>query len=259
MTQLLGGIGISDGGPGAFPNYPGQSITTTGTLNQLVPTSGLVYLDNAADLILNGIAAGRDGDFLTLVSRGAGNVFANHLNGGAVAADQLQNTVTSGFTPAAAGKGMYTYQYDGSVGVQKWRLLSHRQGDFISIPFASCTYDSNTGAFWTVASGDIATQKYLMLDRTMMLVWSINSTTTTLTGVGARLRVNFSSYAPWVWNDTTRSMARVVDGGAAQMGMCTAAAGTTALLQFSHDIADTPWNVGTNRGMNGVTLLLGVT
>lgn len=249
----------------AFASFHGPSVralelpqidASTGTVNQFVPTSSLVYLTNAADLTINGILAGYDGQTVTFVAKGTNPAYFNPQNGGASAVDRLINRFANGYTPIAVN-GAATYNYDAAT--QRWRLVRHAMGGFIDIPFASCVYDSNTGAFWTVVAGDIAVQRYTIVDKTLILVVSINSTTTTLAGVGTRLRIDFSAVSGWTWDATTRSFARVVDGGAAQLGMATGGAAGVAIVQFSHDVADTAWGVGVNRGMNGITLLLGLT
>jgi hypothetical protein len=242
--------------PPAGQDIP-QTSSTTGTVNQFVPTSSLVYLTNAADVTINGILAGYDGQEVTFVAAGTNPAFFNPQNGGATAADRLANWVTIGFTPIAPG-GTVTYKYDATAGVLRWRLIAHNQGDFLSIPFASCVYDSNTGAFWTVIAGNVTSQKYFVLGRTLFVHVALTGTTT-VAGVGARLRIDFSAYAGWTWLNTTRSLARVTDGGAAQAGMMTAGSGGVAIVQFSHDLADTAWAAGAGRAIDGATVLVMLT
>lgn len=236
---------------------PPQPSVLTGTQNAFAATSQVVRLNNATLLIINGIAAGYDGQEITFYSVGAGDVHFNHSSGSASAGDKLSLWVTVGITPLAAGTGGLTVRYDGTLGV--WRLISHTQGNFINIPYASCVFDANSGAHWTVDSGDLIGLRYHIQGRAMLIQTSISGTTT-LTGVGTRLRVDFSAYSPWVWPFTTRNWARVVDTGAAQNGMITCAAGTTALLQFSQSAADTAWGVGVdNRTIDAATVLIALT
>lgn len=111
------------------------TTTSTGTQNNFNPgtmTGEVVLLrcNNASDITINGIVAGADGQILVLASIGAGNVILAHQNGGSTAANQLFNIATSGNTPLAAGAGSAIYVYDGTT--QRWRLVSHEQGNFIA-------------------------------------------------------------------------------------------------------------------------------
>ena len=229
-----------------------QLDSSTGTVNNFAINEHAtqLILTNATDVTFTGFSAGWNGQILKVLARGAGNAYFMPSNGGSVAANQLINYFTVGPTPIAGGFGDLTICY--STIDNKWHLIEHNQGSFISIPFASCTYDSNTGAFWTVASGDVISQKFYVVGRTLFIHITI-SNTTTLAGVGARLRVDFSAFAGWQWLNTTRNYARVVDGGAAQAGMITLGA-LTSLIQLSHDTADTAWAVGAGRTIDGATV-----
>jgi hypothetical protein len=260
FTGLAGPPGLDgDDGIDGIDGFPGccdptliASVTSTGTVNDLaIGRARYVYLDNATDVTITGIAGGKDGDIVTFISRGAGHAFFTPQDAGSAAGNRLINWVTVGFTPICAAVGTVTYAYDGSV--SRWKIQRHNQGDFISIPFASCTYDSNTGAFWTVTAPDVISQKYYLLGKTMFVHVTINPSVT-LAGVGTRLRINFSAYATWSWLNTTRNYARVVDAAAAQAGMITLAAATN-LIQFSHDTADTAWAVGAGRVIDGATVM----
>ena len=229
-----------------------QTDSSTGTVNNLaigVFTTQLI-LTNATDVTFTGFTAGWNGQVIRVFARGAGNAYFMPQNAGSSANNRFITYFTIGPTPIAAGFGDATFQY--STVDNRWHLIAHDQGDFISIPFASCVYDSNTGAFWTVIAANITSQKFFIVGRTLFIHVTIVNTTT-LAGVGARLRVDFSAFAGWQWLNTTRNYARVVDGGAAQAGMITLGAGTS-LIQLSHDTADTAWAVGAGRNIDGATV-----
>ena len=234
-----------------------NTITSTGTQNDVSFGNGvgLLICNNATDLTITGLLAGLDGQRLVIMSIGAGHVFMSHQDAGSAAANRLINAVTSGPTPLAAGAGRCEYQYD--LANTRWRLISHDQGQYIDIPHASVTYDSDTGAFWTVDLADVATQKILITGRLAQIICTY-ANTTTIAGVGSRLRADFSGYKPWTWITTTRNWIRANEAGAITNGMATCAAATSR-IQFSSAVTDPAWGVGANnRTIDGATIMLGV-
>lgn len=229
-----------------------QTDSSIGTVNDFTVniTTTQLILTNASDVTFTGFTAGWNGQIVKVMARGAGNAYFMPQNAGSAAANRFVNYVTVGPTPIAGGAGDLTFIY--STIDNRWHLVDHNQGAFISIPFASCVYDSNTGAFWTVAIGDVVSQKFFIDGRKFFWQCSI-SNTTTLAGVGTRLRIDFSAFAGWSWLNTTRNWARVVDGGAAQNGMVTLGA-ATSIIQLSHDAADTAWGVGAGRTIDATTV-----
>ena len=157
----------------------GQSSSATGTQNAFAVTSSVVYLNNSSDLTINGIAAGYEGQLVTFISQGAGNVFFAHQSGSAAAGDKLFNFVVSWLTPLAAGKGRATYRYNGS----QWTLVEHEQGDFISFAFSAGNYTAGGSQTWTVASGDVTADLYYIKGHAM--TWNFRYTTTTVGGTPA--------------------------------------------------------------------------
>jgi hypothetical protein len=89
-----------------YPNV----ITTTSTGSQNDFDPGLSFGDiqircnNATDLTLTGLKAGYNGQKITFVSIGAGNVLFSHQSGSSTAGNRFINTVTVGVTPLAAGQ-----------------------------------------------------------------------------------------------------------------------------------------------------------
>src|SRR5215204_6107387 len=159
---MSGGI-FSQSNPFSIPTVVEQTTVLTGTQNDfnLLGRNVILRCNNAADLTLTGFlvngATPRTGDLVTLVSIGVSHVYAAHQNIGSTVNGRLINYVTSGNTPLAAGKGVSSYQYDGTT--LKWRLISHNQGDFISIPYDATDFTANTG-LWTVDVGDLVTFAY---------------------------------------------------------------------------------------------------
>lgn len=230
MTQLAGGLGVSDPGgspitigtlvagrvvyatgpaaigtSGSFlwddttkalslPTLinPAQTLTTTGTDNAVAVTSSFVRFNNATDLTVGGIAAGVDGQVVTFSSIGAGHVFFDHQDTNAAATDRLINRVTSGPTPIAAGKGSATYRYDGTTG--RWRLIHHNQGDFISIAFDANNFGGNVSMTWTLTSGDVIADRYMIVEKTIVWSFRYNNTTVGGTPSGTLFKIIPSTY-----------------------------------------------------------------
>jgi len=133
-------------------------LSPTGTVSNLaISGADIFYLDNASDLTLTGIVAGVDGQQVTLVSRGVGNVFLTH-QATSTAANQFFNIITTGPTPLAANKGSATYEYDASI--SRWRLIAHEQGTYITPAFNAGDWSGLGAMTWTVASGDVAIDAY---------------------------------------------------------------------------------------------------
>ena len=233
------------------------TFTTTGNIDDLdFSNVQLIRFNNATDTTLRGLKAGKAGQIVIIISVGAGHVYLDNENAGSIAANRLTNSISSGPTPLAAGAGKCVYQYNGTG--QRWKLVSHDQGQFIDIPHGSTTYDSDAGAFWTVDAADVTTQKILIVGRQALVICGY-ANTTTLLGVGSRLRADFSGFKTWTWQVTTRNWARVNQAGVSANGMVTCG-GASSRIQFSPDVTDPAWGVGANnRGIDGATVLLGVT
>jgi hypothetical protein len=109
-----------------------QTTTSTGTVNNFALTAGCTYLrcNNATALTITGIAAGYDGQELTIVSVGAGQVNLKHQNTGSTAANRLNNIATVIDTSLYQTLGYCKYRYDATLGY--WKLVQHEQGAAIA-------------------------------------------------------------------------------------------------------------------------------
>lgn len=159
---------------------PGGSAASTTTLigNQValpIP-SGLgnltVYCNNPTLLTVQGIAPGIDGQQLTLISKGAGQVNLAPLSGSASAANQLINFVAFGNTPMAAGRGVAILVYDGVSA--KWRLVAHEQGAWIAPAFSAGDWTA-TGGAWTVGAGSVGANSYYIRGSSMIFNVTVTS------------------------------------------------------------------------------------
>lgn len=153
------------------------TITTTGNIDNLdFGNVDILRLNNASLSTIRGLKAGTPGQQVTIVSVGAGIVDFAHLNGGSSTSNQLQNAITSGNTPIAAGVGIATYQYDGASA--KWRLAAHEQGAYIDMAYNSGNFTAQAGV-WTVESGDLITMAYYVRGREVTFKLKILSSATT--------------------------------------------------------------------------------
>lgn len=153
--------------------------TTTGNIDDLdFSNATIIRMNNASDATIRGMLAGVGGQEVTIVSVGAGNVFLAHQNASdTTAANRLINTVTSGNTPLAAGVGYATYKYDATTA--RWRLTAHSQGQNITPGYSGGDYTAAVGT-WTVGSGDVAADNYLLVGAT--LFWNFNYASTSCNG-----------------------------------------------------------------------------
>lgn len=98
-----------------------QTTTSTGTVNDFALTSGAGFLraNNATALTLTGLAAGTDGQRVTIVSIGAGSVTLTDQAAGSTAANRII-TGTGGALTLPAGSGGVTLLYDATTA--RWRV-----------------------------------------------------------------------------------------------------------------------------------------
>jgi hypothetical protein len=211
-----------------------QTSTSTGGVNAFAATSTFVRLNNAADLTINGIAAGVDGQIVTFRSIGAGNVYFAHNSGSAASGDKLTNFLTSGLTPLAAGKGSATFRY--SSASSTWVLIEHNQGGFISITFSAGDFTANGSMTWTVASGDVPTDLYMVVGRALVLVFRYHTTTVGGTPNTSLLKTIPGGYATssgwdavvFSTDNGTGGAARAFDGSSTQIAFSLLAGGNWA-------------------------------
>ena len=158
-----------------------ETTTSTGTVNDYSLDDNYILLrcNNASDLTLTGFQVlGQTpsiNSIVTIVSIGAGNVFLSHQNTGSTAANRLINFVTSAATPLAAGVGTATYIYDTTT--DRWRLIAHDQGGFITPTFDANNYVAETAGTLTVAAGDVTTQAYLLEGKKLTVQMKLDTMT----------------------------------------------------------------------------------
>lgn len=173
---------IERAGSAAWESYGGPkgevSITTTGNIDDLDFTNNsTIRMNNATLATIRGLKAGKAGQKVTIISVGAGIVEFAHQNAGSVAANRLINFATSAPTRLAAGVGTATYQYDDVT--DRWRLIEHNQGAFITQTYNAGNFTGGGGMAWGVDAGDQTTYAYYLIGRKLsVILWLITTSVT---------------------------------------------------------------------------------
>lgn len=171
------------------------TVTTTGNIDDLdFSNADLIRFNNASLATLRGLKAGVDGQRVTIVSIGAGQVDLAHQNTNSAAANRFINFATSASTSLAAGSGTATYQYDATTA--RWRLIAHDQGAWITPAYNAGDYTASGSMTWTVDSGDVFAFRYRLSGRMLTVNFAILSTSvggTLSNGLKIKIPGGFSS------------------------------------------------------------------
>lgn len=216
------------------------TFTTTGNIDNLdFAHARYIRANNATLATIRGLVAGYyDGQIVTIISIGAGEVDLNHQDTNSTAANRLLNVVTSAFTPLAAGAGVATYQYD--LTTARWRLIEWNQGDFIQIAYASGNFTAASGT-WTVDSGDQLTFGYWLRGRDCF--YNIDIATSTNTGGQVTMRITLTGMP--VISFSSFSVVWASDAGVDITTLVEAATGHNTQLYF-YKFGGGNWGANTN-------------
>lgn len=160
------------------------TTTSTGTQNNFSITSGGIEADvlrcnNASLLTLTGIVAPaspvKPGKKLIVYSVGAGRVDLAHENGSSTAANRFVNQATSAASSLAPGKGWAVYVYDDAA--DRWRMIAHDQGAFITPTFTAGDFTGNASMTWTVESADRDIMGYRLVGKFLHVTFHVATTT----------------------------------------------------------------------------------
>lgn len=186
------------------------TTTSTGTQNDFAPGligDTLVRCNNATLLTINGLSSGVDGQRVTFVSIGTGQVDFAHQAGGSTAGNRLINNVTSMVTSLFAGKGYATYQYDGATA--RWRLVNHEQGGMIAYTTTWAGFTSNPA----IGNGTLSA-KYLLRGSQVVVAINVTMGSTTTFGVGFWTFTTPAAPSASALNSVTSGFALDVSAGA---------------------------------------------
>lgn len=144
------------------------SVSNTGTVTALVLPGGVgdltIFLDNASLLSIKGIIASVvDGQTLTLISRGAGQVDVYHQDSNPTAANRIICMITSNVSSLAPGTGVMKLKYD--LTTARWRVIHHDQGAWIA-----WTPNDQSGASLSLT---VAGARYHVRGRTVLAMFNI--------------------------------------------------------------------------------------
>lgn len=148
-----------------------STITTTGTQTALsIPTGSadlVIFCNNATLLTVQGITAGVDGQRLSLISIGAGQVDIANQNGSASAANRIIN-LHANTVSLAPGYGRMGLVYDATAA--RWRVMHHDQGDYIDY------YGTSTIVGWSSLTANRRMIWYKVVGRTLAIVFHLEGT-----------------------------------------------------------------------------------
>jgi hypothetical protein len=163
--------------------------------------------DFAAGVTLSGAGAGG----LSLVAANAAGSL--RLYSGASATPRL--------TIAAAGDATFT-------GAITERARTTPVGEWITIPYNAADYTTNTAATWGVDAGDLRTLRYMLVGKTVTLMFTL---ITTSVGTPAPTELRMKIPTGLVPAYQAVAMAQIYDGstGGWQSGVATIAAGATVI------------------------------
>jgi hypothetical protein len=153
-------------------------VTSTGNIDDLnFSNAKIIFMNNASDATIRGLVAGSDGQQVTIISKGAGNVYLAHQNTNSSANNRLINFVTSGNTPLAAGSGVAIYTYDGTT--LRWRLSYQSQGSWLTPAFNAGDFTGNGSMTITLplGAGNVAVFKYFISGKAMTVSIGLNGLT----------------------------------------------------------------------------------
>lgn len=153
------------------------TITTTGNIVDLdFANAPVLRMNNATLATIQGLKAGTDGQELTIISVGAGQVNLSHQDAGdGTAANRIINRVTSGVTPLAAGVGSARLKYDATTA--RWRLTEHEQGDYIAVPFSAGNYTASGAMTFTVVGAGQAEYTFFIKGRQITVNIAVQNST----------------------------------------------------------------------------------
>lgn len=230
------------------------TITTTGTQTALTIPPGrgdlVIFANNASLLTLQGIAAGENGQKLTIAAIGAGQVDLAHQNGNAAAAARLINFATSGNTPLAAGSGLAILVYDAIAA--RWRLVHHEQGAWITPAFSASNFAGNGSLTWTVDATDVVTNAYRLAGRMLTVTLDLSPTSTGGTA-NTQLIVGNGAWGGFTAAKLMVTAGRYSDAGATtDIGSMHVSASGTQIIFQKRDTgtwSNAASNNGTNEGI----------
>lgn len=218
-------------------------IATTGTIQNLdFGNADLVRLTGASTMTVHSIRAGINGQRVTFITTQSTGFFRHNsstLGGGTLLANFIKTTDAD--TPITSSAGIVTYQYDGPS--TQWRMISHTQGDPIVPTFAAGDFTGSGSMTWTVASGDVGQDAYVVNGKEVTYYFRYFDTT-----VGGTVSTQLQRAIPSLLtplNDICYGTCVIIDSGGARTVGAVLVAGATLILAFQKiDLSN--WTLSTN-------------
>lgn len=152
------------------------TFTTTGNIDDLdFQNASVIRMNNASPTTIRGLKAGVAGQRVTIVAVGFATLLLAHQDTNSAAANRLINFVTSASTPVFGGHGTATLQYDATS--QRWRLIHHEQGTWITPTFSAGDFTASGAMTWTVDIGDVVAFTYCVVGRAVIVAFQLATTT----------------------------------------------------------------------------------
>lgn len=212
-----------------------QTTTITGTQHNFALAANCRYLrcDNTALLTLTGLAAGYDGQIVTVTKSPttAGRVDFSHNDSGSIAANRLLNYATVGPTTiAGSSQGSATYIYSAARG--GWELRQHDQGTWIDVPYSAANFAALGSMTWTVEAGDQTVYRYLLSgSRTLSISFVLSTTSVGGTPANALLLKLPAGYLAQAAQ--TQTLIRLIDNGVMGFAIALAVVGASQLQIYT--------------------------
>lgn len=197
------------------------SKTDTGAQNNYnIGVVGDTFLEwnGGANITITGITGGAAGRILYVRNTDSTEfMFFAQDSGSSSVGNRFANTATSAATPIGPG-GHAIYIHNGTT---HWILVEHDQGGWLTPAFAAGDFTAFAAGTWTVASGDISSNRVRLAGKSVS--WQLSVVTTTVVRSGADptiLVVNYAQSGGFIPTGTVapHNVTLVSDNGTASAG-----------------------------------------
>ena len=224
------------------------SSTATGTQNNWAPgLSGDTYVtwNGGSSLTVTGLTPVTGGTRFTFKNVSSAQwAFFEHEGSGSTSTNRFRNFATGGATPIGPG-GAITYQYKNTD--DRWYVVSSFQGSWFTPTFAAGDFTGNASMTWTVDSGDVQTDRYMLFGATALYQYSYNTTTVGGTPSTDLRRAIPALLTPKTSSEVTATWSRNLDNLTANDGFCYTLGSSGLHLFFRRDKTSGVWAASTNQ------------
>lgn len=224
------------------------TVSTTGNLNGAwvtLPKTGrvVIYMTNASLSTIQSIPAGYDGQEVSIISQGVGQVDLAHNSGSGTAGQKLNNFVTSASSSLSASVGSARFVFDATN--TRWNMAAHVQGAWLTSTFSAGNFSGNGSMTWTVGSSDVTELKYYLEGRKLIVNYQVGGTIGGV--VNSTLSILSTAYGSFIQSASSQSygFCRVNNGGTAVPSFCNAPnAASSHSININHDLNTANYTAG---------------